>query len=232
MKIKAFTTGLIIGFLVGCSGTNQDTTVQPVPKQQESEPTKVTESTKTPSNSELKQTDAPVLSRQAIAEAALLTREQVEQLVSHDKNNETGINFKVIVPTYVPSGFKIDKFEITKGTFGPDYNLEGYNYKISYRNSNNLCFSIYSQGPGGGGDPEGYETLTVSSPALGKVAIEYTKSDQIEEAQYIVVEMVRGILKGNHIYSFVSTNKKHESCKIISLEEAVKIVESLQYLNP
>lgn len=173
--------------------------------------------------------------RKSVAEAALLTNEQVELLVFRDKNNFKNIEFKVLVPTYVPQGF--DVFWIGSSDnekFGPTVN-------IIYKNSNNACFSVSSISGGFGAGPGGKETIIVTSPALGEIELGYTRFDQISRGSQIEFQGAP-IIRGKQGYSFNSPGgvdgwsytyifNRENDCQSISLDEAIKVAESLEYLN-
>ncbi|HLO86186.1 MAG TPA: hypothetical protein VK203_14415 [Nostocaceae cyanobacterium] len=160
----------------------------------------------------------------SVAKAAKLTPDQVEQLVSLDKNNEAGIDFKVIVPTHVPNGFQISNFEVRNT---PDETI----YRIVYRNSSDFCFSIEGNSGGWGSGPEEERSVEVLSPALGKVILGYTEFSAITKKPWIAFQGAP-IIIGERGYFFNSPENKEQNCNTISLQEAIKIVESLQYLNP
>jgi hypothetical protein len=174
-------------------------------------------------------TDTRLKPEGSIGESAKLTPDQVKQLMSLDnKNNSLSINFKVVLPTYIPPGFKVHKFAAGKNaTSGPGY-------EIVYRNSSNLCFVISGDSGQWGGPPGGYDTVEVSSPALGKVVLEYTDFDRDTNKPYISFKgepLMRGQTGYRFISSGLSTDDKNCG-NIISLQEAVKVVKSIQYLNP
>ncbi|WP_017721568.1 hypothetical protein [Kamptonema formosum] len=167
-------------------------------------------------------------SSQSVANAAQLTSEQVEQLIALDKNNAQGIDVKIIVPTYIPAGFQAYRVEAEDGHFGP-------NYSVTYRNySNNTCFTMTGASGGFGAEPTNYQTVEVNSPALGRVTIEYTNFNQTFKRPYIgFKDFETAIVEGSQLYLFSPYNSRTDGCSnIISFQEAVKVVESLQYLNP
>lgn len=159
------------------------------------------------------------------AEAALLTPDQVKQLVVMDNNNFKGIEFKVIVPTYIPAGFQIEKIETADraGKIGDPH------YQITYRNSRNACFSIYASSGGWGSGPGGQQSFEVNSPALGKVLLGYTEFQRATRKPSISFDEAP-IIKGKQGYSFNSPGDTN--CEVINIQEAIKIANSFEYLNP
>jgi hypothetical protein len=216
MRIKALTTGLLLGLLAGCGGTNQGTTVQSTLEKETVEP-----------NATLSQSPT------SVGEAAKLTPAQIEQLRAVDNTKGNRINFKVVLPAYIPTGFQVKEFKVRTDA------ISGPSYKILYRNSNNACFTFQADNGQWGGPSSGYDTIEVFSPVLGKVLIEHTHSDRLSNA-------VVGFRKdwpspkasAKTAYSFGSAGgsnymRKLYNCeRAISLQETVKIVESLQFLNP
>ena len=167
---------------------------------------------------------------QDVATLAKLTASQVEKLIFLDKNNSMGIEFKVIVPTYIPPGFQMDRLTIE------DSRVHGPSYQIIYRNANNFCFSIKGASGEFGGGPTDSEIVEVDSPALGKVIVGYVKFSEVSNQSSIFLTEAP-IKKGSQGYLFLSPavpylGSSGLKCRTITIQEAVKIVESLQYLNP
>jgi hypothetical protein len=239
MNSKILATGLVIGLLAGCNGSNQDTTASSTLESQQASKSKVTETTEEagePSVIEAKRTtegtNSPAQPKLSVAEAAKLTPVQVEALQPlNNVNNRNLRKLKILVPTYLPPGFQIDKFEINydrNSKIGSDYYRS---YTIVYKNmKTNVCFYISGYGfpSGGGGDPGDYKTVEVSSPALGKVILMYTGFSQNRQKSYVRFENDY-IFVNTHVYDFASPSSE---CNTISIQEAVKIVESFEWLNP
>ncbi|MEL7004644.1 MAG: hypothetical protein AAFN93_18195, partial [Bacteroidota bacterium] len=72
------------------------------------------------------------------------------------------------------------------------------------------------------------DTIEVDSPALGKVILGYTDFDQEYNVSAVQFED-EWIVRGDNLYWFSSY--PFNGCEL-SIQEAVKIVESFQYLNP
>ncbi|NET28684.1 hypothetical protein [Okeania sp. SIO1I7] len=156
-----------------------------------------------------------------IAKSAQLTSSQLKQLVSVDRKTLEKEILKVIVPTYIPPGFKVDKLEIID-------NDSVKSYKIIYRNSNNLCFYIADRIlrrfiPPPPSLPLSQETVKVNSPFINETAnLAITKYDRSSTNSSISLEFSK--------VDFESPCTEKD--RAITTSEAVKIVESLQYLNP
>lgn len=213
MKSQTVITGLILGFLLGCSETQNPPITQPTP----THPVLSTQST-----NEFESFTDP----QSIAEAALLTPEQVKQLVAMDGNNSKDIEFKVIVPTYIPAGFKVEKVETLDRPGGPG----GPAYQITYRNSRNACFSVSATSGGWGSGPGEQHSFEVNPPALGKLLLGYTEFFRSVRRPSISFQGAP-IIKGKQGY-FFNSPAIDRKCDVIEIQDGIKIANSLQYLNP
>jgi hypothetical protein len=158
-----------------------------------------------------------------IGHLAKLNDSQIQSLLNLDKNNRSRIPMKVILPTYIPNGYKVFSFEQGESFGGPEY-------RIKYRNSNNSCFMIHGNSGGWGGAPNDYQPLEVQSHALGKVILEKTEFDLFSNQANIMLVFEGGLLMSPQRYSFMTL--RNDMCNPVKVQEAVKIVESFQYLNP
>lgn len=167
-----------------------------------------------------------------VAKAALLSSQQVDKLIELDSFSKhefngyeegfedsakwNGMPFGIIVPTYIPSGFKITHFNVASfhGIDGPG----GYN--IKYENGSDQSFGISAETGRVGEGAEDYQVVEVVSPALGRVKVGYTEFSRHGSSSESFVWVSQGKIK----YFFSSSN--------LSFSEAAKIVESLDYLNP
>ncbi|MCF3578551.1 hypothetical protein [Planktothrix agardhii] len=164
-----------------------------------------------------------------LRDLAKLNEAQVQEILSMDKNNYRNQTFKPIVPTYVPEGYQIAKFSLM------DDRRWGPSYGILYKNNNNFCFSIGGSSGGWGDGPRDYQPVEVISPALGKVILEYTDNHRDRTQSSLVTSVYGGVLGSQQAYGLGSGPPRRvgdKECRSISIQEAVKIVESLQYLNP
>lgn len=215
MRIKTLITVLLIGLLAGCSGTSQDTTVTSTLKSQQISKSR---------------TDSPAQSKLSVAKAAKLTPEQVNQLVSAGKNvhleNGKVKDLQIVVPTYIPPGFKLDKFEVSGGAY-PYYDIE-------YRNTNNGCFSFGAFTAPGAGSAGEYTTVNVTTPALGMVTIVYTDFDDYYNKPLVAFSSYEANIRDKEVgkYGFYSGSYRNSNCNAVSLKEAIRIIKSLQFLNP
>ena len=162
------------------------------------------------------------------ADAAKLSSEAATELISLDNNNQRGIPFKVVVPTYVP-----ESFEVSDVTY-EDIRRSGPQYKVQYLNAaTNECFEISGASGGFGGPQEDFEQLVeIDSQALGKLNLGYTESDSVRGQPLIAFEdlTVPGTASAPQLYSFWS--RSNEGCTIVDFQEAEQVAVSLSYLNP
>lgn len=157
-----------------------------------------------------------VLAQQA---GAKLSAAQIQKLES--------LGVKIAVPTYVPNGFRVDRVEVVpcppgSRRFCPEYS-------ITYRGPKNTCFAIESTGGGIGGLPDGDRSFPVNSPLFGESSLELGKYSQAQSPTLL------GLWLGDSpFYRFAGagTSRALTGCNNISPEEAVRVTESLQYLNP
>lgn len=156
-----------------------------------------------------------ILSQKTIAVAAQLTSSQVDRLSSIATSASAVGKVEVIVPTYIPSGFRLESLS---------EEMDGY--EMIYRNANNSCFSILA-GFVPYASPGGYDTSKeVYSNTLGTVNIAYTEFDNRSNRSDLKT-MVRA--KGGWTYIFSSP---YSECNPVSIGEAMKIIQSHEYLFP
>ncbi|MEM6450339.1 MAG: hypothetical protein AAF703_08505 [Cyanobacteria bacterium P01_D01_bin.105] len=160
---------------------------------------------------------------------AKLSAPEVQKLLAIDQNNYKGIDVKIVVPTYVPTGFKVSDLKIEDHqTFGPSY-------RVIYQNDNDgTCFEIFAASGGAGAGAEEFELVTVNSKALGTVDVGFTQFHSVTNQPRIGLknDVEEGIIPSDQGYSFWSPSGLSAECDAIEFQEAAKIVESLDYLNP
>ncbi|MBK4730816.1 hypothetical protein JJD41_13215 [Oxynema sp. CENA135] len=165
----------------------------------------------------------------SVAEASqLINSEQFSEFINFLEQNPKNIELNAIVPTYIPPGFKINDLVFT-------INDSHIYYRVSYGNSLGSCFKVSGTSMRGGAGVGDIETLEVYAPALGDVTIMYAKSDRENQPPWMSIEPIQksGIIPTKILYSFGSVLKQENpGCTTtLSMNEAAKVVESLQYLN-
>ncbi len=221
MRITKPIIGLLIGLLLGCNSTNQEATIKAA-----------SEVSKPPKPKTTQLSESQVKQKESIVQAAKLNYEQVKQLEFLKQNNPQYTSFKVVVPTYIPDGFQVQLLE-TEIIEADAIDQNGaVVYNLVCRNPNNLCFSIHSSSSENwqNSSTSDYKNVEVDSKSLGKVVLNYTDFDGFTEGPYIGFK--EPILQGKQRYSFESGGGIICNSDSISIEEAVKVVESLEYLNP
>ena len=164
----------------------------------------------------------------SITEAAKLSPEQAQQLLAlaEAESKARGIEFKVLVPTYIPPGFQLEEFKAELQSYEAGDRAK---YTMVYRKSSDSCFYFSGESYGTvGGSPGYHDTLEVYSPTLGKVSLEYTDFDQEYNVSAINFKN-QWVIRGDNMYSFSSY--PYNGCEL-SIREAIHITESFQYLNP
>jgi hypothetical protein len=183
-------------------------------------------------------------SANSIGRAAKLTPEQVKQLININKQVKLGENkMFFVLPTYLPSGFEVSSFKVD---YFQAYSPSGTNrqplpsysgpvYEIIYRNRSNSCFIIHGfpEHPSGDG-PGQYDIVKeINSPAFGKVSLGYTEFERRLGHGLLRFELNKIRINHNeYMFESPATDQNlNPLCTNISLQEAVKIVESFQFLN-
>jgi hypothetical protein len=174
-----------------------------------------------------------------VGKAAKLSPKQVDELISlanrkayKGLGSKEEVKAKFVVPTYLPPGFVVTELRTNYSN-----NLGG-RYEITYCNSNKSCFLLDGGIPLPMGDePTSYETTKeITSPALGKIILGFTESRKSSNKVYIGFKgEADQFWKDDNSYRFdspVPNGENSESTSSISFQEAAKIVESLQYINP
>ena len=160
-----------------------------------------------------------------IAEAAKLSSDQVQSLLGlakQAKRNEPGRDFRIIVPTYIPSGFAVQAVDTDArtGKIGrPSYNVQ-------YQNSNTGCsFSIQGLSGGAGDGMSDHQEVKAFSEALGIVVLAVMKSDRRSGSSSVRLLNQPHLVHGRGYY--FSSGCKNS----LNVPETIKVVESLQYIT-
>ncbi len=165
---------------------------------------------------------------EVVAQRAKLSIDQAQALLEPDQYREIGLTFDVIVPTYIPEGYEVQSIEaVTRPANG--YLAFAPEYSITYQSANDSCFRIYGATGQGGAAAEDVQYATADSALLGAVTLIYINFVQERDGSFLSFEGFQLPTKwgGSQLYSFGDA----ECSKTVSLNEAVKIVESFEYLN-
>ncbi|WP_293354891.1 MULTISPECIES: hypothetical protein [unclassified Microcoleus] len=242
MKLKLAIPGLLIALLVGCNNTSTKVESTESPSATAT-PTPVASAEPTPTvdrpNQDQKAENLANIKKspEEIGKAAKLTPAQIKELIEMEKRkaykslgSKEEVKAKFVLPSYLPPGFNVERFSTR-------YNKNfGGRYEIVYCNASKFCFLI----EGGiklpiGDEPLRYEIIkNISSLALGKVELGYANYDGTNNEPHIgFTNSMDRFIKDNNEYIFQSPSMNYVGKnQAISMNEAVKIVESLQYLTP
>ena len=139
---------------------------------------------------------------------------------------------KGATPTYVPTGFKLEKVQVEADR---DTRVGGISYTIFYRrydigSNKDLCFAIEATNGGIGDLPEGIQSFPVNSPIFGKTTLEYGKYGQAKNPTFLSSWL--GEERGP-FYRFAGAGiiPGFLNCTNISAQEAIRVTESLRYIK-
>ena len=230
MQVRVLIASVLASFLLSCGQANQEPTGSSTVTFSGASSTGVGNSNVIPSPTGLAEPSvSPVELGVAVAEAAQLTSSQVQELmvlVQEAKQKQPDREFRVTAPTYIPPGFQVDSIE----TDARVEKIGRPSYRINYRNpSNEVCFSVGGTSGGwGSGDFEHHE-IKVFSEALGIVILAVGVSDRASSSSYIRLRD-QPIIRNERGFSF--SRGEGDSCrKSLEPQDAVKVVESLQYMD-
>ncbi|MEO1146470.1 MAG: hypothetical protein AAFY26_12870 [Cyanobacteria bacterium J06638_22] len=148
---------------------------------------------------------------------SLLTPEQIRLL--------EGAGMRIALPGYVPEGFEVEfvRAEVARTGIGGAQSLIAF---VRYAEGETQCFAIRATEGGIGGLPPGEESYPINSPTFGESTLEYGLYGQSNNPTFLSNWMGEG-----PFYSFMGAgvDAALERCQNISADEAVRVVESLQY---
>jgi hypothetical protein len=175
-----------------------------------------------------------------VGEAARLSPQQINQL---QEIVGVGKDFKTqdvaVLPTDIPNDFQVVKFSSVRYK-DKKPRFTGGHYFIFYKNSKSECFEL----SGGviqqiGDEPTKYEeVVNLNSPALGAVDIGISDGDrELHNGTIGFTQSMQRIFIGRNEYRFAShtmenKDKSNHQCTRMSQEDAIRVVRSMQFLNP
>ncbi len=151
------------------------------------------------------------------------------KLSPYQKQLLKSLGIRIAVPGYVPHGFKLEKVlaEVDR-----DARSGGIGYTILYRkydsNSNkDFCFAIEATNGGIGDLPEGVRSFPVNSPTFGKTTLEYGSYGEAGKSTFLSNWLGE---ENGPFYHFAGAGVVPETsnCSNISVQEAIRVTESLQ----
>jgi len=231
VKGKAIVAGVLCSFLLSCGQDHQKATSPLASNSSTVDNTRIGKSGNTPSPSEsLQPIKAPTESSVTVAEAAQLAPNQIQELMAIATQKQLDRSFRIVIPTYIPPGFQAGDIETSidkSGRYGPPNIIS--DYKLVYRNpSSGACFSIEGSSGGWGAGEVEHQDTPVFSEALGIVVLSTLKFDN-ESHSSIIQWRDAPIVRSGRGYGFGSG--QGQNCGAMNFQEAVKVVESLQYMD-
>jgi hypothetical protein len=166
-------------------------------------------------------------SSENIGRRARLSEQQIQDLLSIDVHGDIGITVDILVPTYIPEGYEVHS--ITAFRQGEDEWGFAPSYEIVYRSPGDSCFRVDGFTSTGGAGAEDVQYAEAFSPILGKVTLMYIDFVQERNGPFLNLKYFSYPTRfgGSQLYDFGSA----DCTDTLSLNEAVKVVESLQYLR-
>ncbi|MBW4426296.1 MAG: hypothetical protein KME50_18055 [Nostoc desertorum CM1-VF14] len=137
------------------------------------------------------------------------------------------LGLKVALPSYIPANFRADTVLVSAGR----ENVDSLRYLVVYQNlSADKCFAIESTSGGIGDLPSGSRSYPINSPIFGKSFLELGLYGNAKRPT--LLSQWWGEQNGP-FYRFVGTGVVPElsNCTNITPQEAVKVSQSIQYLN-
>lgn len=151
---------------------------------------------------------------------------QIPRMTPNQKAALRALNIKIVVPAYVPAGFRIANVLTIK-------NSEGTGSAIIYKDKNNRCFAIETTS-GGVGDLGGNRSYRFNNLVFGRSTLEEGKfgisSRSTLLGQWLGSGPFHRFVGGGYISS-VQIKYDLSGCNNISLQDAIRVSESLRYLR-
>lgn len=164
----------------------------------------------------------PLINQRVLAQ----TSDEIRRL------KEVGV--PVIMPTYMPSGFWLVDSKFVINEQGPEeknniYQGTGW-YEVVYKGPNNSCYKILGTDAGMGDGPTLIRQWAVNNNHIGKVILE----ELILDDNIFFRVHLSFFLSDNAdaVVYYFSSPSEITKCNRITVKEAIKIAESLQYINP
>lgn len=172
---------------------------------------------------------------QKIGAAALLNESQLNILLKVDGTQAVGgekkYPIRVVLPTYIPKGYELVKFEVKK----IESRYGGNEYRLWYKNTNNSCFAFRGGFKQTAGGPAALAiTVDANSPALGRVPITAISSEKGSSQVNFIAFHHEFEERDFGEFEFGSPRSMSEKdpCRTMNFVEAVKVAESFQFLQP
>ncbi|QYO62059.1 hypothetical protein [Leptolyngbya sp. 7M] len=167
-------------------------------------------------------------STEAVAQKAKLSSEQTKTLLAVDRYRDMGLTFDVIVPTYIPDDYALKSVDAVARPASGNLAFEP-RYQLTYQSPDDSCFVVSGATGRGGAGAEDVQYAEADSPILGRVTLMYIDFVQETKKSFLSFKNFQIPTKwgGSQLYSLWDGNCR----RTLSLKEAVKVVESMEYLN-
>ncbi|XQQ05759.1 MAG: hypothetical protein EDM05_66680 [Leptolyngbya sp. IPPAS B-1204] len=167
-------------------------------------------------------------STEAVAQKAKLSSEQSQTLLALDRYSDMGLTFDVIVPTYIPENYTLKSVEAAARPSSGNLMFEP-RYQVTYQSPDDSCFVVSGATGRGGAGAEDVQYAEADSPILGRVTLMYIDFVQETKKSFLSFKNFQLPTKwgGSQLYSLWDGNCR----RTLSLKEAVKVIESMEYLN-
>ena len=165
---------------------------------------------------------------QRLSSKVHLSAVQVESfLKSEQENNEN--SGRTILPTYLPDGYRIESASLNICNV-PLETKKFHTYRIVYRKSENISFRVSNVFVCyGGAAPIDAKNIDIPSKKFSKVRVSYKEFDSLVNGPLVTGELAtldsETSKESSTLIFFNYTNPK------LNIEEAKKIMSSMEYLN-
>jgi len=247
MKSKILTTGLLIGFLVGCTETHQNTIdyskrepsqaptvkiIKPSPSTT-SKATEIVEPVDHSTKSSPQKLNKDRNQEEIFKKLLRLTKTQTRQIFSLDGlpivtyMGERKL-FKVILPKYIPEGFELSDFEVR---------INQPLYSLLYMNQKKQCFTISGWMPGAGSPTVTNPIMMVKSINAGIIEIRYNEFDREISSSTMEARLPEKHIFKTGVYYGISSPAaggvfgEKVTCNSVVLQEVIKIAKSSIYIK-
>ncbi|MGL5064715.1 MAG: hypothetical protein ACRC62_32430 [Microcoleus sp.] len=176
-------------------------------------------------------------SASSIGKAAQLTPRQIKELIEMenrltvvDQSNLKLQKVKVILPTYVPSGFEVKDFSISLCDY-PGEKSGRYSYDIIYHNSSNTSFKIQTRPCRvRRSQPTVVKDIQIPSDKFDQVNLKLIKFDRSKDNTQISGEILSSDPESPGSFQNL-LSLRSDGSNPVNWQEAQKIIKSMDYLN-
>lgn len=168
----------------------------------------------------------------AIANAQSKPQNPETQLLPVQVQILKATGLRIALPTYIPAGFRLSSIQARaeRSRVGELRYIIFYN-RYDSNTGTEQCFTIEATNGGIGGIPPGSRSFPVNNATFGKSSLELGKYGT-SKSPTLLSEWLGGTQGPFYRFAGAGINPDFGRCNNISPQEAVKVTESLRYLNP